>query len=262
MANPCPEVQQVPWHLSIGMFIGVLGFLGVIVPLVREHIGRREKAVWVGVLAVLLFFELRSIHLDQVQHDREQAFAHCEQLQSFNQIAAALGTSIADSQAQFDATMGKINGVADNLSGGASFAYILPQPVPNATGYSANVFNDGNQMLTGVTVRIARVTGERGKPEEYWLDSGAIHAIPVNTVGPHSHVLMPDYWIYPTQNGVLVPHYLAVISAQNGDVFQDIYFRPARIGSGFACRFTVKKATKGGKYRTLKSVGWIEPKPL
>ena len=134
MVNPCPEVQRVPWHLSIGMFIGVLGFLGVVVPLARERMGRKEKAMWTAMLAVLLYFELRSIHLDQVQHDREQAFAHCEQLQSFNQIATALSTSIKDSQQQFDATMGKINGVADNLSGGRSFAYMVPEPVPTATG--------------------------------------------------------------------------------------------------------------------------------
>ena len=41
LLTPCPAIQPVAWHLSVGIGIGILGFLGVVVPLVRENIGRR-----------------------------------------------------------------------------------------------------------------------------------------------------------------------------------------------------------------------------
>ncbi len=106
---PCPAVIPVSWHLSVGVGIGILGFLGVVVPLVRDKIGRWEKAVWVAVMALLLCLELRSIRLDQDQHDREQAFAACEQLNQFQKIADTLQSAIAASQAQFQSTMAGIN---------------------------------------------------------------------------------------------------------------------------------------------------------
>lgn len=263
------------------MFIGVLGFLGVVVPLIRTDIGKREKAVWTAVLALLLWAELRSIHLDQIQHDREQDFARCEQLESFKAIATALGDSIKTSQNQYESTISHVDGVArttqevsslakknlQNVTGGDSYAYLLPEPVENALGYSANLFNDGNNVLTGITVRVSTVLADRGGNQNYYIDQGAIHAIPMNTLGPHSHALLSDYWFYPVKDGVPQKHFIAIITAQNGDVYQDIYFRRALSGKGYAFMFTVKRVVRPapkGKPDALtivKTWGWTEPTP-
>src|ERR1035438_1027375 len=93
------------------MFIGILGFLGVVVPLVRERVGRREKAVWTLVLAALLFLEIRSINLEDIKHDREQAFARCEELRSFKIIANTLSQSITQGQVQYQTTLGHVDDV-------------------------------------------------------------------------------------------------------------------------------------------------------
>jgi hypothetical protein len=108
---PCPAIQPVAWHLSVGDGIGILGFLGVVAPLIREHMGRREKAIWTAVMAVLLYGELRSIRLDQIQHDREQAFADCQQLRSFKQIENGIEASIKNSQQQFQETISGLGGL-------------------------------------------------------------------------------------------------------------------------------------------------------
>ena len=105
---PCQAVQPVAWHLSVGIGIGILGFLGVVVPLVREHMGKKEKAIWTALLAILLILELRSIRLDEIQHDREQAFVACEQQHSFQEITDQANTN-------FDATAKDLNASITSL---------------------------------------------------------------------------------------------------------------------------------------------------
>jgi len=106
---PCPEIVSHwwNWHPPVGTFIAFLAVLGVLVPLFRDwgEIGKREKAVWTIIMFVLLGLELRTLYLDREEHDREQAYARCEQLREFNQIATTLGNAIATSQWQFKATM-------------------------------------------------------------------------------------------------------------------------------------------------------------
>lgn len=149
----------------------------------------------------------------------------------------------------------------ENITGGKAFAYLVPEFVPNATGSSINLYNDGNEVLTGITVKVGRVTGNRDKPENYWLQR-KIDSIQMGSLGPHQHALMPDYWLTPRENGILTTHFVAIISAQNGDVIEDIFVRHSKSVNGFAWRFTVKKTTGNGRYKTLKIVDWTEPKPL
>ena len=127
----CPLVVQTPWHFSIGMFIGVLGFLGVVVPLLREKVGPREKAFWTAVLVILLCLEVRSIHLDQIQHDRDQHFAECESQQRFEQ-------TIRESQQHFDETIVGVEKVFESTKSAAS-----------AAKQAANAAAEGVAGLTG-----------------------------------------------------------------------------------------------------------------
>ena len=93
------------------MFISILAVLGVLVPLFRswEKIGRGEKAIWTLLMFLFVGLEIRTLYLDRDEHDRDQAQARCEQLESFKQIATTLGTAITTSQTQFNATMEKFS---------------------------------------------------------------------------------------------------------------------------------------------------------
>jgi hypothetical protein len=95
----------------VGVFIAVLGLLGVLVPLLRDlnQIGRREKALWTFVMFFLVWLEIRSIYLDRDTHDKEQAAARQEQLEQFGKIAQGINTTSTSNQQHFDATMGTMN---------------------------------------------------------------------------------------------------------------------------------------------------------
>jgi hypothetical protein len=63
------------WHPPVGVWIGVLGLLGVVVPLFRDisKIGKPEKAVWTFVLFALLLLEIKTVYQDRNEDDAEQA---------------------------------------------------------------------------------------------------------------------------------------------------------------------------------------------
>ena len=232
---PCPAAQPVAWHLSVGVGIGILGFLGVVVPLVREHIGRREKAIWTALLAILLLLELRSIHLDQIQHDRELAFAACEQLHSFQKLAGTLDSTAAASKAQYESTIGQVNGVLgktqtiagiaeqnlENVTGGKSFGFVVPQVAGEAVPIPLLVWNSGDQILSGVNITIANTTHDPNWGNAFFAP------IYIGTIGPHGHAPVPGiYAITPRpepKSGQ--DNYWIEISAQNGTVEQSLLFR-------------------------------------
>ncbi len=116
MVDPCRVIAQHwwEWHPPVGTFIGVLGALGVIIPwLFRplEKMGRAEKALWTLVVFALFGLELRTLYLDRNEHDREQALARCQQLESFRNIADAIHTAISNSSVQFTCTMNSMKGI-------------------------------------------------------------------------------------------------------------------------------------------------------
>src|ERR1700728_1394172 len=97
------------WYPPVGVFIAILGVVGVLVPIFRplEKIGSREKAVWTILVFALLLLEIRSIYLDREVHDKEQAEARASEERNFESIATGIQRSIDQSKADFDATMGK-----------------------------------------------------------------------------------------------------------------------------------------------------------
>jgi hypothetical protein len=95
------------------VYIGILGFLGVVVPLIRDlaKMGKREKAFWTFMTFALLLLELKSVYQDRKEHDSEQSKARAEQLAEFGKIARGIDTTIAENQHHFDATMSRFVGV-------------------------------------------------------------------------------------------------------------------------------------------------------
>ncbi len=95
-------------NLPIGVFIGILGLVGVLVPLLREHIGRREKALWTFVMFVLLILEIRVIYADRDRHDKEQREAQEQSEKNFSRIADGITLGIKQNQLHFDSTMARL----------------------------------------------------------------------------------------------------------------------------------------------------------
>lgn len=140
------------WYPPVGVFIGILGLVGVLVPLLRDltKLGKWEKALWTALMFVLVLLEIRSIYLDRAAHDREQAAARAEQLRQFEAIAQRIDTSIANGQKQFDATMSGIKQNIKTITGGESFCYLMIAD----NGTLPTFIHSGNYPLTDVSVRI------------------------------------------------------------------------------------------------------------
>jgi hypothetical protein len=98
-----PESMPAPlppwWHLhpGVGWFIVVFGLVGVLVPLIREKISKREKAVWTCVLVVFAVLELRTIHYDSIEHEATEKHDRCVELDSFKTIAEGVKQELANS---------------------------------------------------------------------------------------------------------------------------------------------------------------------
>jgi hypothetical protein len=142
------------WHPPVGVFIAILALLGVLVPLLREKIGKREKAVWTALMFALLLMELRSIQLD---HD-DQLKARQKQDEQFSAIAGGLKDTVTTAQQQFQTTMNRMERLAslsnkniDAVTGGNGFVYvdIMPPPV-DQDGVSFVAFVKGSNNIREV----------------------------------------------------------------------------------------------------------------
>jgi hypothetical protein len=110
--------------------------------------GRGEKALWTLLMIVLVGLELRTLYLDRNEHDREQAYAACERLERFGQIADKMDSAISTSQSQFNATMDKFSGDEQ-----------VRQQQFNAT------IEKSNKIVSGVQNNLDAVTGSNSFPE-------------------------------------------------------------------------------------------------
>jgi hypothetical protein len=111
------------WHPPVGLFIAILGVVGVVVPWLREHIGKREKAFWTFTFCLLLFLEIRSLHL-------------------YSQDEAAVR------DAQFKAFQETIN----TITGDNSFAYLMIS-YPTSAGATLVAVHKGRYPLYSVGAR-------------------------------------------------------------------------------------------------------------
>jgi len=221
------------WHAPIGAWIGILGLLGVVVPLTRDptKMGKGEKALWTAVMFVLLGLELKTVYQDRREHDEEQAKARSEQIAQFNRIADRINQTTDASERQFEATMarsdrimGRTNEVLVDVTGGNSFAYVSPQ---NFSGdqFPGVVWNNGEQALVGLTLTIAHTSD----PVQVW-GASFYKPIFIGTVGPHDHAPIPDFLFQPRADQKSgQDNYWIMLSAQNGTAQQSLNFRRNRL---------------------------------
>ncbi|HEV2132988.1 MAG TPA: hypothetical protein VGR47_01870 [Terracidiphilus sp.] len=284
--DPCPI--YVPhwwqWYPPVGTFIGILAGLGVLVPwLFRtpDQMKRTEKAVWTLVMFALVLLEIRSLYLDRDQHDREQAQARCEQIERFGQIAAGIRQSVAQSEKQYESTIGQVQGVLsttqsvaklakenlESVTGARSFPYVVPfTGIPPAKfdvsrHFVLMIVNEGPDFLSGISVSLMRVMAQTPHGE-----TGAYstpNPILVGSLGPRTSETVPQLaiWKSDLQTTPNSNHYVAYISAQNGSFHEDIYLRPAKAGGGWAYRIQASKDGNGNSH-IFKTIDWREPQHM
>ena len=136
------------------------------------------------------------------------------------------------------------------------------------------VRNAGNQVLSEISLRIAQITKDcfnRSDPNCTILtDLGPMHPQPIGNLAPRGETFIPG-WIKPDSNADGTGAYIITIAAQNGLVTEQLWFRRAKIGDGWAYKFIVMRPmpNKGidptynifKNAKVLKMVDWIEPKP-
>jgi hypothetical protein len=156
--------ELLHWPPPVGVFIAILGLLGIVVPFIRDlgKMGKREKAIWTAVMFALLVLEIRSIYADRSAHDREQATARAEQLKHFKEVGDGITKAIDESQKQFEATMERSNsilgGVGESIkiaNGGDSYPFIALGGTSSRLEMYLSV--DGNHHLLDVAGSVADV---------------------------------------------------------------------------------------------------------
>ncbi len=227
---------------ALGCFASVMAF---------REMRNTQKVLALICIVLLTIIELRAIRRDredseQAQHERREqenaSFARTakafDALQKrFDESMARQNEAFVESHIQFDATMKHFADIGRdtktalrNITGGQSYAYIVPQDrvVPqDRTALSHGtiplmICNAGNEILTGVTVTVIHVTD----PAE-WTWEGPQTA--VGTLYP-GEVRMTGILINPTTGGDGVDTYQLYISAQNGLVFETLHLRPSKDG--------------------------------
>jgi hypothetical protein len=252
-------VKMWGWYPPVGVFIGVLGLLGIVVPLFRDiaKIGKWERALWTFVFFALVLLELRSIYHDRDKHDEEQAKASAEQLEGFQKVGKDIERAIAESNRNFNTTIGRTNAILENITGGISFPYAVPQvavvPMPLI------VWDKGNNQLSGVSIKIGRMSD----PIPKW-GNDLLSPIFLGTIAPHDSSPVPGYRLTPTiDSSSQEDQYWIWLSAQNGTVYETLSFRKSKRDArywAFKLRVDRHVPTPGGGYddTILMNRGWTD----
>lgn len=267
--------------LAPGDAVTALAVVAVIITIRAKDFTFIEQVGWM-VIAVFLFrSETTIIHRDrdrvfqqqQVELER-QASRFEETLSSFKELHDQNGVELNKTNSLLKDTDKSLL----YITGGNDFGYVLPSENHlRADGFSIRLYHDGPEQLTGVTVRVEKVLRDcawppkRDIPCTVTLDEGVMHPFQMGTIGPTTSVLIPQM-IEPSAVANGLSHYRIEIAAQNGIVMEQLWFRHAANGRGWAFKYLVYRDAKGKRergdfsgegtnFRPLKSADWKEPPP-
>ena len=250
-------LQTTYWMFHVpapGKSVALLGAVAVFLALRGEikEIHGSEKVLWIMVVFVLLYVEIRAIDHDRDEASQKEHQAREQEAANFKKIADGLQASIDNSQNQFAATMAQTKNILDktqavstltqknlkNITGGESFAFVRPQVEAAGKGPIALVvWNHGDELLTGVTIGFSR-TNDPNWGSEFF------NRYTVGTIAPHDGAMIP-VTITPQLGDNGIDHYWLMISAQNGTVDETLDFRQSKKSPGtHAMRLGVTKRFK------------------
>jgi hypothetical protein len=292
--DSCPEVihHWYQWHLSVGMCSVILAVIAVFAPIGWENQSSRSKSARTVLLFVFLALELHAIRRDAIERSEDQAHTVCVQMEHFRQIGERIEEANRQSREQYDETIRQVTDVLktanevaglskknlENLTGAEAFAYVAPNlKMYRGNIFSVRLYNDSEQLLSGVTLKIARALGEcpADRPlSQCYLqtDDGLFKPLEMGTIGPHDSLMVPRP-IDPEPAQGTVTHYRITVTAQNGTALEHLWFRPTSDGQRYEYKLIVLKKSSGkrkknGRYETdrdgnlietIKEIDWTEP---
>ena len=255
--------------VAIGILAAVAGVMSVRPP--KMHFA--EKIAWIVVLVAFTVLEVHSIKVS----DKNNENVRNAQNTAFGGIAESLKTSIDTSKTQYTSTITHVDGVLtktqqvaslakqslENITGGNSFAHVTPQ-----VGYSPvpfSIYNDGPNILTGVSVNVRKGLIEADNPDTFDVFGQELE---IGTLAPHQLEIVPNFSIRPHPGKSGLDVYVFTIRAQNFEVEERMLFRrSANQKQGeWAYKFNLTRqliaSQKGNttyfKYQTLMKARWSD----
>lgn len=115
-----------------------------------------ERSLWAAILIVFAIIEVNAIHKDNVERDLKRSSADQALAASFQKIGEGISASITASQNQFKATMGRTESVLTSITGGNSYAVVMPMVRTGRSdqGLALAAENHGDKILTGVSATL------------------------------------------------------------------------------------------------------------
>ncbi len=236
-----------------GYAIGVLSVLAAIMSVhLAKRISSGEQAVWFLLFGAFLIIEFHAIRKDRADIALHEDQRRKQQDGEFKETMQR-----AESILQTTQTVGKLaQENLENITGGNSFPYAIPQG--NGPAFSLALFDYGNDVLSGVSMTIARTAdpewGKEGsKPilvgslAPYVLTSTSASVTP--RLDPKTG--MDSFWIF--------------LYAQNGMVDETLRFRQsAKVPGTLAYSVVLARRivfSRSGKLvmkeKELARSGWI-----
>src|SRR4051812_7761496 len=113
---------QIP---SPGKAVAALAALAALLAF-RPEAGGFEKFVCMVVIIAFLLLEFRSIDYERKETTAKESAARAEEARQFKEIGRDIEATIANSDRQFQATMGRTNSILTSITGGQAYLVVLP----------------------------------------------------------------------------------------------------------------------------------------
>lgn len=198
---------------------------------------------WIALLITFTILEVKAIN----RMDKQNETVRDAQNRAFEGIAGDLKTSMETSKQNYETTIGQVKDVLQqakdissltkenlrNITGGTSFAFLLPQDFEESTHYAMALYNGGGEILTGVSVSVSKILEkgclpfDSGKLKPCRMDGGLMNPTPVPILAAHGSYEMPLFLNLPSDETDVL---FVLIQAQNGNAEELIWFRKAKSG--------------------------------
>ncbi len=224
-----------------GKSVTVLG-LAALLMAIRGETGHAEKAVWMLIILVLLFVELRAIDKDRKENESRQVAVQAEEREKFKEML-------------------------DQLTGGDSYSVINPFLIPldgtNSFPLVINVSGKNTLWDVSVLIREGPIKGEGSLSQAIdYLSGKEGKSINLGCVNPGYSVML-SYKLHPSADKVNT--YIINVSARNKPTTETLQVRFNKITGMWEYAGKIIREIKPGTgphnpgtYETLKEIPWTD----
>ena len=253
-----------------GVAAVALGGLAAIVTF--REMKATQKLLGILLILALIWLEFRSIRRDRNEQRQEHIADQRTLLKNFQDILSANQISISKTEANFESVLRHLDNVTEDVTGGNSFAFVVPQdrdaaewcrgiPRVCTPAIPLTVSNGGNHPLRNVSITIVDLAHY---PKDA-LDAfyGSV-PITIGVIPPHGLQEIKGPPLVPDIQADGVAKYWIFLRAQNGLVTQFLRIRKGRNGYSWGHAYVVTKQVANPVnpntfgIKTILSVGWTD----